>query len=76
MKTEWKIPVSWSVCGFLRIEADTLEEAAKIAIETQEECQLPDDDDYLDGSFQIDGADGPIVDSFTIEDVEYFKTFN
>lgn len=53
MKT-FKIPVSWEVYGTVEIEANSVEEALQIAIDTQDDLPLPTDGDYIDGSFKID----------------------
>lgn len=49
MKT-WKIPVTWSVCGEIMCEADTLEEAM-IRVR-DDEMPLPSEFEYVDGSFE------------------------
>ena len=51
MKT-WTIPVCWEMFGTIEVEADTLSEAMKIAVE-DETIELPDDDYYVDGSFDL-----------------------
>lgn len=51
MKT-WKIPVTWEMCGIVEIKADTLEEAMSIA-KYSPSVNLPDDDAYVDGSFDL-----------------------
>ena len=66
MKT-WTIPVSWSMCGKIEIEADTLEEAIEIA-ETDDTIGLPDGD-YLEESWQVDD-DIDIIRSFYNDDQE------
>ena len=47
---KFKIPVTFEMYGTLRIEADTLEEAIKFAIEDSE---LPENQYYIDGSLSI-----------------------
>ncbi len=49
---KFKIPVSWSVCGMMHIEADTLEDAIDIA--RASETPLPDKHDYLEDSILVD----------------------
>ncbi len=56
---EWKIPITWSVCGYVYIEAKTLAEAMEIARDDDNEIPLPTDSDYIDGSWEL---------SFTEED--------
>ena len=48
MKT-WRIPVTWSMCGFVSIDADTLEEAMDIARDDDNFLPLPSEADYIDG---------------------------
>lgn len=47
-----KIPVTWEVCGYVYIDADTIEEAMEKFDETCDEIPLPEGG-YVDGSFQI-----------------------
>ena len=54
-KQIFKIPVEWTVCDFVEIEADTLEEAVGIVLDTMDDIPLGTDPDYLDGSYQIEG---------------------
>ena len=51
MKT-FKIPVSWEAYGFVKIEANSLEEAIKIFDEKEDQISLPLDSEYIDGSFR------------------------
>lgn len=51
MKT-WKIPCVWQMYGYLKIEANTLEEAIEKAYDADQ--GLPDDGDYIDNSFEVD----------------------
>jgi len=52
MKKTFKIPVSWEVSAFIKIEADTLEKAIEIFDIIEDEVSLPIDSEYLDGSFR------------------------
>ena len=49
---KFKIPVSWECYGEVEIEANSLDEAIKIALEKQDELPLPESN-YVDGSFKI-----------------------
>jgi len=49
---KFKIPVSWSVCGTMYIEADTLDDALDIA--GYSDTPLPDKYDYLEDSLLVD----------------------
>lgn len=50
MKT-YKVPCTWEMFGVLEIEATSIEEAKRIAIE---DSPLPDDEEYVDGSLTVD----------------------
>ena len=52
MKT-WKIPVTWEMCGNVVVEAATLEEAMNIARDDDGVIPIPDDSDYVDGSWRL-----------------------
>ena len=54
---EWKLPVTWEVCGFVKIKAKTLEEAIEIFNETSDDIPLPEDSSYVDGSFALSSND-------------------
>lgn len=59
----FKIPVSWEMCGFIRVDASSLEEAIKYAVEHEHEFELPDDGNYIDASFKIE-TDADYVSCF------------
>jgi len=50
---EWKIPVTWQVCGTVTIQADRLDEALFIARDDAGVLPLPDNGDYVDGSWEV-----------------------
>lgn len=52
MKT-WEIPVTWEMCGNVVVEAPTLKEAMDIARDWDGVIPLPDDSDYVDGSWRL-----------------------
>lgn len=52
MKREYKVPCEWREYGYLRIEANSPEEASKIATENADELPLPEGN-YLDNTFRI-----------------------
>lgn len=56
----WRIPVTWEVCGMLKIEAKTLEEAMDIARDDDGEIPLPDGE-YVDGSWRLSDQDVDFV---------------
>lgn len=49
----WKIPVAWEMCGIVTVEANTLETAMDIARNESSNIQLPDDGNYVDGSWDL-----------------------
>ena len=59
MKT-WKIPVVWQMMGTVTVEANTLEEAMFIA-ENDDSIPLPNNGDFLDGSWELDCRDEDFV---------------
>lgn len=56
MKT-WKIPVCWTMMGTVCIEADTLEEAIELARDDAGVIPIPDNGNFLDGSWEVDCTD-------------------
>ena len=50
---KWKIPVTWEVCGVIECEAPTLEEAMEYAEDKDGVISLPDESDYVDGSWRL-----------------------
>lgn len=50
---QWKIPVTWKMCGFVYINAATLEEAMKVAEDKEGKLPLPTDGDYVDDSWVL-----------------------
>ena len=53
MSKYYEIPCSWEVYGTVEVEASRLEEAIKLAEDT-ELYGLPETYDYIDGSFEVD----------------------
>ncbi len=58
---KWKIPVTWEVCGYVYVEADTLVEAMETARDDEGVIPLPDDNDYVDGSWRLSETDENFV---------------
>ena len=53
-----KLAVSWQSCGFISVEADTLEEAMAKVQENPDDYPLPyDGGEYIDGSFSLSTDD-------------------
>ena len=57
----WSIPVTWEVYGRVVIEANTLEEAMEKARDDEGVIPLPDENDYVDGSWRVTEEDVEIV---------------
>lgn len=62
MKT-WEIPVTWELYSRVYITADTLEEAMEIAKDDEGVIPLPDENDYVDGSWRLTEEDVETVRS-------------
>ena len=58
---KWKIPVTWEVCGYVYVDADTLEEAMETARDDEGVIPLPEDNDYVDGSWRLSETDENFV---------------
>ena len=52
-----KVAVTWEVCGYVDIEAETMEEAMEKFNKDSETIPLPIDFEYVDGSFQLSSND-------------------
>lgn len=61
MKKTFKIPVTWEVCGFVNVSAETIEDAIKDFKENIDEYELPDYPDYVDGSFALSTDEAKII---------------
>jgi len=46
----YKVPVVWQMYGYVEVEADSLAEA----IHEAEDAPLPDNGEYIEGSFEVD----------------------
>ena len=60
MKT-FRLPVTWEVCGFVNVTAETLEEAIEDFKKNKDEYELPDDGEYVEDSFQLSDDDPKII---------------
>ena len=58
---KWKIPVTWEVCGYVYVEADTLVEAMETARDDEGVIPLPTESDYVDGSWRLSETDENFV---------------
>jgi hypothetical protein len=69
MKT-WTIPVVWQQWGTVTVEANTLAEAVKIALDDDGLIPLPDDNYYVDGSWDVASSDERYLRHFYNRDQE------
>ena len=49
----WRIPVTWEMCGIVKIYAATIEKAMEIAKDEEGVIPLPDNGNYVDGSWHL-----------------------
>ncbi len=52
-EASYVIPVTWELCGTIRVSAKSASEAMAKAKEGLDENELPDDGEYVDGSFMV-----------------------
>ena len=52
-----KLAVTWQMCGYVDIDADTMEEAMEKFYEESDHIKLPRDGEYVDGSFELSTDD-------------------
>ena len=58
---KWKIPVTWEVCGYVYVDADTLVEAMETARDDEGVIPLPSESDYVDGSWRLSESNEDFV---------------
>ena len=63
-KQKYVIPVSYEMAGSITIEATSIDEAISIAENHTDELPLPDDAEYIDGSYTV-GTEEDVVDVMT-----------
>lgn len=51
------VAVTWEMCGYVDIEADTMEEAMEKFNRESDYIKLPTNAEYVDGSFQLSSDD-------------------
>ena len=55
---KWVMPVTWEMCAYINVDADTLGEAMEIARDEAGTIPLPGDGaDYVDGSWNLSSKD-------------------
>ena len=63
MKT-WKIPVVWQEMGVIKVEANTLAEAIEIARDDYGIIPIPDNGEFVDGTWEVDCLDEEYLRKF------------
>lgn len=53
---EWIVPVTWEVFGFIKVRAESAEEACIKVHENADDYPLPRQSEYIDASFDISGS--------------------
>lgn len=49
----WNLPVTWEMCGVVKVEANCLEDAMDYVKNNGDHIKLPRDANYVDGSFDL-----------------------
>ncbi len=67
-KKEFKIPVSWEVMDFLKVQANTLEEAFDFVMNPENDALLgtSNEGDYVEGSYKVNAS--------SVEECEIYNT--
>lgn len=52
-----KVAVTWQMCGYADIEAETMEEAMEYFDRKCDDIPLPENAEYVDGSFELSSRD-------------------
>ena len=60
-KMVYKVPVVWSMMGYVLVDAENGEEAMRYAKEHTDELPLPANAEYLEDSFEVDEEGEPIM---------------
>lgn len=65
-----KLPVTYSVFGFVNIEAETIEDAIQYFKENSDDIELPLDVDteYVEGSFELSSEDKEYIEFLNKEE--------
>ena len=53
---EWIVPVVWEAGGFIKVEAETAEDACQMVHDNPDDYPLPYDSEYIEASFDISGS--------------------
>ena len=58
-----KVAVTWEMCGYVDIDADTMEEAMEKFNNESDYIKLPTNGEYVDGSFQLTSDDVEVMEA-------------
>lgn len=56
-KTMQRVAVTWEMCGYINVEAESLKEAMDMVEENPDNFSLPVESNYVDGSFALSTDD-------------------
>ena len=56
-----RIAVTWEMCGYIEVEANSIEEAMNMVKENPDNYNLPIERDYVDGSFGLSTDDVDVM---------------
>lgn len=59
-----KLPVTWEVCGLVEVEANSIEEAIEYFNQNASDIELPENPEYVDGSFVLIDDDPDYIKCF------------
>lgn len=57
MQKVQRVAVTWEMCGFVDIEAESMKEAMEKMKEDMDHIKLPENGEYVDGSFCLSSND-------------------
>ena len=69
---EWIVPVVWEACGFIKVRAESAEEACRKVHEDADDYSLPRQSEYVDASFDIPGS----IEETTVMSEMYTSDYN
>lgn len=59
-----KLPVTWEVCGLVEVETNSIEEAVEYFNQNSSDIELPENPEYVDGSFVLSDDDPDYIKYF------------
>jgi len=58
------LPVTWEVCGFVKVEAQDIESAVEYFNKNSDHIPLPSKSDYVDSSFALTDKDSGFIELY------------